>query len=107
MLKIDQCYYVDMPQNLTMIEEQLEETVNLDEVTLELVQETHNPPNVTQEAIKLNNLLSLLHLHAMHTRGKKPLVDYSQSHVVTSTKYLNVLRKKSMDKVVIGEIKEG
>jgi hypothetical protein len=77
MLKIDQCYYVDMLWNLTMIEEQLEEIVNLDEVTLELIQETHNPPNLTYEAMKLNNLLSLLRLHAIHTRGREPLVDYS------------------------------
>jgi hypothetical protein len=26
---------------------------------------------------------------------------------VTSTKYLNIIRKKSMDKVVTGEIEEG
>jgi hypothetical protein len=47
MLKIDQCYYVNMPWNLTMIEKQLEETVNLYEVIIELVKETHNPPNLT------------------------------------------------------------
>jgi hypothetical protein len=32
-----------------MIEEQLKEIVNLDEVNLELVQETHNPPNLTKK----------------------------------------------------------
>jgi hypothetical protein len=47
MLKIDQCSYANMPWNLIMIEKQLEETVNLDEVIIELVQETHNPPNLT------------------------------------------------------------
>jgi hypothetical protein len=36
-LKFDQCYYVDMPQNLIVIEEQLKEIVNLDEVIHELV----------------------------------------------------------------------
>jgi len=46
-LEFDQCYYVDMLQSLTVIEEQLEEIVNLDEVILELVQKTQNPPNLT------------------------------------------------------------
>jgi hypothetical protein len=45
--------------------------------------------------MKLNNLLSLPHLHAIHTRGKEPLVDYFQSCVVIGTKYLNILRKKN------------
>jgi hypothetical protein len=36
-----------MLQSLTVIEEQLEEIVNLDEVILELVQKTQNLPNLT------------------------------------------------------------
>jgi hypothetical protein len=33
--------------------------------------------------IFLQNLLSLPHLHARKTCGKKLLIDYNQSHVVT------------------------
>jgi hypothetical protein len=43
----------------------------------------------------LHNLFSLLHLHAKQTKGKKPIGDYSQSHVVTSIEYLNILRKRT------------
>jgi hypothetical protein len=39
----------------------------------------------------LHNLFSLLHLHAKQTKGKKPLGDYSQSHVVKSIIFI---RKK-------------
>jgi hypothetical protein len=56
--------------------------------------------------MKLNNSLSLPRLHAIHTRGREPLIDYSQSHVVTSTEYLNILRRKSTDKVIARENKE-
>jgi hypothetical protein len=52
-------------------------------------------------------MLSLLHLLTRWTRGKEPLVDYSQSHVVIFAKYLNILRKKTMDKATTKEIKEG
>jgi len=46
MLKFDQHYYVDMPQNPTVIKKKkLEEIINLNEITLELVQETQSPPN--------------------------------------------------------------
>jgi len=37
MLKFDEHYYVDMFQSPIVVEEQLEEIVNLDEVTLEMV----------------------------------------------------------------------
>jgi hypothetical protein len=46
-------------------------------------------------------------LLARHTKGKKPLVDYSQSHVMTTSKYLDILRRKIMEKVVVEEIREG
>jgi hypothetical protein len=71
------------------------------------VQKTQNLPNLTQEAMRLHNLLSLPYLPTRHIRGKEPLDDYFQSHVVTSIKYLNILRKKTMDKVVVEEIGEG
>ncbi len=31
----------------------------------------------------------------------------SKSYVVTFVKYLNILRKKTMDKIIVNEIKEG
>jgi hypothetical protein len=49
------------------------------------------------------NLLSLLHLLTRHTKGKKPLIDYSQSHLMTSITYLNILKEKIIDKVVVKE----
>jgi hypothetical protein len=36
----------------------------------------------------LHNLLSLSHLPIRKTSDKKPLVDYSQSHVATFDEYL-------------------
>jgi hypothetical protein len=40
--------------------------------------------------------------------GKKPLtlVDYSNSHVVTSYQYLTVLRQHAWEKEVVDKIKE-
>jgi hypothetical protein len=105
MLEFDQYYYVNMPQSPIVIKEQLEEIVNLYEVTPELVQETQSPPNLTQETTRLHNLLSLLHLPIRRTRGKEPLIDYSHSHVVTFVEYLNILRKETMDKTTAEEIK--
>jgi hypothetical protein len=87
MLKFDQHYHVSMSQSPTMIKEQLEDIVNLYEITFELVQETQSPPNLIQEAMRLHNLLSLPHLPIRCTRGKEPLIDYFQSHVVTSAEY--------------------
>ncbi len=40
----------------------------------------------------------LPHLPAMKTWWKEPLVDYSQSHIVTSNEYLQILYNKAMDK---------
>jgi hypothetical protein len=38
-------------------------------------------------------------------KEKKPLINYFQSHVVTSFEYLNILRKKTMEKSIVEEIK--
>jgi len=54
----------------------------------------------------MHNLFSLLHLPTRQTKGKKSIIDYSQSHVVTFDKYLNIMRKKAMDKVITKEIRE-
>jgi len=48
----------------------------------------------------LKNLLSLPHLPARKTCEKEPLIDYIQSHIVTSDEYLQILRKKIMDREV-------
>jgi hypothetical protein len=48
----------------------------------------------------------LLHLLARCTQGIKPLIDYSQSHVVTFVDYLNVLHKKVINKTSVDNIKE-
>jgi hypothetical protein len=37
---------------------------------------------------------------ARRTNGREPLIDYSQSHVVTSKKYLRIMRQKAMDSEV-------
>jgi hypothetical protein len=58
-------------------------------------QQKYNAQGSTQGCI-----LSLFRLLARHTKGNKPLVDYSQSHAVINSKYLDILRKKTMEKVV-------
>jgi hypothetical protein len=55
--------------------------------------------------MRLHNLLSLPHLLKRDTKGKKSLIDYSQSHFVISFEYLNILRRKKMEKVLAEEIR--
>ncbi len=59
--------------------------------------------NLTQKSLKIHNLPSLPHLPTKQTKGKEPLVDYSQSHVITFEEYFAILKKKTMDKVVVDE----
>jgi hypothetical protein len=40
-------------------------------------------------------------------KGKKPLIDYFQSHVVISFEYLDILRIKPMEKAITKEIRVG
>jgi hypothetical protein len=49
-------------------------------------------PNHTQGVAELGDILSLPRLPTKKRHGKKPLVDYSNSHVVTSNQYLVVLK---------------
>jgi hypothetical protein len=49
----------------------------------------------------------LSRLLARHTKGKEPLVDYSQSHVVINFEYMDILRRKIMEKAIAKEIREG
>ncbi len=69
--------------------------------------ETYSLLNLTQEAMRLPKLLSLPHLPIKQIRGTKPLIDYFKSHVVIFVACLNILRKKTMDKAITKEIKEG
>jgi hypothetical protein len=47
------------------------------------MQQVHHPTIIAQEFVSFINLLSLPHLPAKKTRRKEPLIDYSQSYVVT------------------------
>jgi hypothetical protein len=51
-----------------------------------------------EEALAFQNLLHLLQLLAKKTKGKKHIADYSQSQVVTSIEYLNVMQQKALEK---------
>ncbi len=53
----------------------------------------------------MHNLLLLLHLPIRHSKGKDPLIDYSKSHVMINFEYVDILRRKTMEKVAIKEIK--
>jgi len=67
-----------------------------------------NSENSTQVASTqgFHSLLSLPHMPIRRTNAKKPLVDYFQSHVVTSKEYLRIMRQKAMVKEAIKHIKE-
>jgi hypothetical protein len=56
---------------------------NLERLSLDEDVEFRNPKNSIQEALahQCHNLMSLPHLPTRRTNGKKPLVDYFQSHV--------------------------
>jgi hypothetical protein len=49
----------------------------------------------------------LPHLIAKHTRGKEPLIDYFQSHVMITIEYLNILKGKTLNKPIVKKIREG
>ncbi len=46
------------------------------------------------------------HLIANHTRGKEPLIDYSQSHVMITIEYLNILKGKFVKEIGEGKKNE-
>jgi hypothetical protein len=56
--------------------------------------------------MRMHNLLLLPCLPIRHTKGKESLVDYSQSHFVTNSKYLDIPKKKTMEKEIAKEIRE-
>ncbi len=70
------------------------------------VQQVHHPVVVAQEPISFANLFSLPHLLARKTRGKKSLVDYNQSYVVTSREYFRILQQKALKREAAKAIKQ-
>jgi hypothetical protein len=64
----------------------------LEQPSLEEATKFKNLESSTQMALAegCHGLLSLPHLLAIRTNGRKALVDYSQSHVVTSKKNLRI-----------------
>jgi hypothetical protein len=59
-----------------------------------------------QDALKLTNLLLLLHVLARKTKDKDPTIDYGHSHVVISNKYPKKFHQKVVEKQVVEEIME-
>jgi hypothetical protein len=51
-------------------------------------------------------MLSLPTLPIRRRQGNKPLMDYSNLHVVTLDQYMVVLKQKVMDKKIINKLKE-
>lgn len=56
--------------------------------------------------MKIHNLPSLSHLLTKQPKGKEPLVNYFQSHVITFEEYHAILKKKTMEKVDVNEARE-
>jgi hypothetical protein len=56
--------------------------------------------------MRMHQLLLLLYLHAKQTKGKEPLMDYLQLHVMISVEYLAIICKKAMEKVGVEVIRE-
>jgi hypothetical protein len=65
--------------------------INLANSSPNLREEIQSSPNLTQEVMRFHNLLSLPHLPTKQTIKKKPFINYSQSHIVTSIEYLVIL----------------
>jgi hypothetical protein len=93
-----------MPCSPTTPATNLELVVNLEDLCLE--SNDLNFSYQTQQVFALANLLSLPQLPTRRILGKEPLIDYSNSHVVTSNQYLAVLKKKTMDKEATNKVRE-
>jgi hypothetical protein len=65
--------------------------VNLENPSMEEVEEDQSPPSVAQDSMSLHNLLSLPHFPTRQTRRKEPLVDCNMSHVIIFEEYLNIM----------------
>jgi hypothetical protein len=77
--------------------------VDLDNVILE--SEDLIGSNQNKE-VRLVHMLSLLTLLTRIRLGKEPLVDYSNSHVVTLDQYLVILKQKVVDKEIVDKLRE-
>ncbi len=66
---------------------------NLEQPSLDEVAKFKNLESSIQVTLAkgFHGLLSLPHLLARRTNGRKPLIDYFQSHVVTSKEYLRIM----------------
>ncbi len=89
--------YVNMHRIFTIINhafviESKNMVENLEQLSLNETIQFKNSKGSIQEALAhhCHNLLSLRHLPSRRTNGRKPLMDYSQSHVVTLEKYLSI-----------------
>ncbi len=99
-------FYAEMPLNppTPTNNQQDELVVNLEDSNLEL--DDLIIPSYSQGIAYLSGLLSLPRLSTRKKHGKKPLLDYSSSHLVTLNQYLAMLRQKALDKEVINKIRE-
>jgi hypothetical protein len=78
--------------------------VNLEDPSIDL--ENLPIPSQTLEPLTLVDLLTLPRLPRKKTHGKEPLVDYSNSQVVTPYQYLVQLNQRVMEKEIAKNIKE-
>ncbi len=90
-----------MLHSLLMIEDRAEDNlvVNLDNFNQEQMPKKLIILNLIQDTMRI-------HLPTKQIRGKEPLVNYSQSHVVTSAEYLVIMCKNVMEKLVAKLIRE-
>jgi len=98
-------YYVFVPrnpivQNSEIVVEPSNLMVNIDDdVMLDVMIETTPLTLLSQEPPFAIGLLSLPYLPSKQLHGIKPLVDYSQSHVVTLEEHLQIMKQKVVEKV--------
>jgi hypothetical protein len=71
--------------------------MNIDEDAPKLEVGT-NFMNITQQGLANGDLFTLFHMPTRKTQGRESLIDYSQSHVVTSKEYLRRMRQKTLEK---------
>jgi len=85
------CYYIQMPRSFNISVDNCEQdqvVVNLEDLNPKL--NNLSVPSQTEGPPPLVDLLSLPKLLTRRTHHKESLVDYSNSHVVTSNQYLVV-----------------
>ncbi len=61
--------------------------------------------NITQQGLANGNFSILLHFLTRKTQRRKPLIDYSQSHVVISKEYMSRLWQRALEKEGIKTIR--